>query len=84
MPMDCEKVLEQLSEFLDHDAREELCRAIEKHLEQCRDCQLYVDSVRKTIILYQNDKRIEVPMQVSKRLQAAMAREYGEEQPASD
>jgi anti-sigma factor (TIGR02949 family) len=84
MPMDCEQVLEQLSEFLDHDAREELCRAIEKHLEQCRDCQLYVDSVRKTIILYQNDQKIEVPMQVSKRLQAAMSRVYRGEESASD
>ena len=75
--MDCEKVLEQLSEFLDEDAREELCRTIEEHLNQCRDCQVYVDSVRKTIILYQNDKAIEVPMGANTRLQEAMAAEYG-------
>jgi predicted anti-sigma-YlaC factor YlaD len=74
--MDCEKVLEQLSEFLDENAREELCRTIEEHLSQCRDCQVYVDSVRKTIILYQNDTAIELPMGANTRLQDAMAREY--------
>ena len=74
--MDCEKVLEQLSDFLDEDAREELCRTIEEHLSSCRDCKVYVDSVRKTIILYQNDKVIEVPVGANTRLQETMAREY--------
>jgi predicted anti-sigma-YlaC factor YlaD len=76
MRMDCEKVLEQLSEFLDENAREELCRTIEAHLSQCRDCRVYVDSVRKTIILYQNDNAIELPVGANTRLEEAMAREY--------
>lgn len=74
--MDCNEVLEQLSDFLDVDARAELCRAIEQHLTQCRDCRFYVDSVKKTIVLYQADREVDVPVTVSAKLQAALAREY--------
>ncbi len=74
--MDCSEVMEQLSEFLDEEARAELCRTIEQHLTQCRDCRFLVDSVKKTIVLYQSDREVEVPVTVSAQLQAALAREY--------
>lgn len=74
--MECTEVLEQLSEFLDEDSRAELCRAIEQHLTQCRDCRFYVDSVKKTIVLYQSDREVDVPVAVTAQLQAALAKEY--------
>ena len=77
--VDCNEVLEQLGDFLDEGARAELCRAIEAHLSRCRDCQLSVDTVRKTITLYQSDRDLQLPAAFSSRLQMALAREYGEE-----
>ena len=74
--MDCNEVLEQLSEFLDESARAELCRAIEQHLSQCHGCRFYVDSVKKTIVLYQSDREVAVPVAVSAQLRAALVREY--------
>ena len=74
--MNCNEVLEQLGDYLDEDARAELCRAIEEHLHQCHNCQVYVDTVKKTITLYQADRAVEVPLHVGTRLSAAMAREY--------
>jgi predicted anti-sigma-YlaC factor YlaD len=53
-----------------------LCRAIEQHLTQCRDCRFYVDSVKKTIVLYQSDHEVAVPVTVSDQLRAALSREY--------
>ena len=73
----CSEVLEQLGQYLEEDAREELCRAIEEHLARCHDCHIYVDTVKKTIILYQSDKDLEVPFTANSRLQTALAREYG-------
>ena len=73
----CDEVLEQLSEFIDEDTRAELCEAIQEHLSRCRDCQVMVDSVRKTIILYQRGSSIELPTSATARLSAALAREYG-------
>ncbi len=72
----CEEVLEQLSDYLDEDARAELCEAIEAHLSRCHDCQVEVDTIKKTILLYQSDRVVEMPMAVSTRLSAALAQVY--------
>ena len=76
--MDCIEVLGQLADFLDEDAREELCRDIKAHLTQCRDCQLQVDTIKKTIVLYQAEsgKTFELPVRVTQRLEESLAREY--------
>ena len=74
--MDCNEVMEQLSEFLDEDARVELRKAVEEHMSTCHDCRFYVNTVRKTIVLYQADRRTEVPMKVTANLHAALAAEY--------
>ena len=74
--MNCNDVLEQLADYLDEDARRELCEAIREHLERCHDCQVYVDTVRKTIVLYQSDRSVNTPVQVTRQLQAALAKEY--------
>jgi predicted anti-sigma-YlaC factor YlaD len=68
--------LEQLGEFLDEDARAELCREIQVHLDRCPDCRIYVDTVKKTIVLYQNGASPEMPVAANARLQTALAREY--------
>ena len=82
--MDCSEVLEQLGDYLDEEAREELCRAIEAHLSQCRDCKIQVDSVKKTIVLYQADRRIDLPVALSSKLKAVLAREYVRQGPLAD
>ena len=73
---DCDSVLEQLSDYLDVEARDELCHAIEEHMSRCQDCRVYVDSVKKTIVLYQNGSSVEMPMRATAQLTAALAREY--------
>ncbi len=73
----CDEVLEQLSDYIDEETRAELCEAIQEHLTRCRDCQIMVDSVKKTIVLYQNGSSIEVPTSATARLSAALTREYG-------
>lgn len=79
--MDCTEVMEQLSDYLDSDVREELRKAVDEHLHACHDCSYYVDTVRKTVVLYQADLRIEVPMKAAARLHAALAAEYATNPP---
>ena len=74
--MDCSKLLEELSDYLDREAREDLCRAIEEHLKSCHDCRIVVDKTRKTILLYQSDQAQPVPAAVNARLQEALGQEY--------
>jgi len=73
---DCEQLADHLAEYLDADKRSELCRAIEEHMRHCHDCQVQVDSVKKTIILYQADRVSEIPVSVSSKLRAALGRAY--------
>jgi predicted anti-sigma-YlaC factor YlaD len=74
--VDCTEVMERLSDYLDADAKAELLKAVDEHLHACHDCSYYVDTVRKTVVLYQADLRIEVPMKATARLHAALAAEY--------
>ena len=74
--MDCSEVLEQLGDYLDKEARDEICQAIQAHLERCHDCRLEVNTLEKTIMLYQNDEPVDMPVTVRSSLQAALSREY--------
>jgi predicted anti-sigma-YlaC factor YlaD len=78
--VNCQDLLDQLSEYLDRETREELCREIEEHLDKCHDCRVVVDQTRRTILLYQADQPMDLPglMAASTRLQTLLAKEYGE------
>jgi anti-sigma factor RsiW len=77
MDVKCKEVLDKLSEYVDDEARDELCRAIEEHLALCRGCRIEVDTIRKTILLYHDDGPAEMPVRVSAALESALDREYG-------
>lgn len=79
--MNCEEVLSQLSDYLDEEVREELCKAIEAHLHACHDCQVEVDTIKKTIMLYRSERPAEMPVAISGRLRAALAQAYDEPAP---
>ena len=49
----CKALLAQLSDYIDDELEEALCSEIESHLQSCQDCQILVDTTRKTIALYQ-------------------------------
>jgi predicted anti-sigma-YlaC factor YlaD len=48
----CQAILGFLSDYVDGDLSEELCREIECHAAECEDCRIVIDTLRKTISLY--------------------------------
>jgi predicted anti-sigma-YlaC factor YlaD len=48
----CKSLLGFLSDYVDGDLSEELCREIENHAAECQNCRVVVDTLRKTISLY--------------------------------
>jgi predicted anti-sigma-YlaC factor YlaD len=48
----CHDLLDQLSDYLDKDASEVVCKAIEEHMAGCDDCTAMINTLRKTIDLY--------------------------------
>jgi anti-sigma factor (TIGR02949 family) len=65
----CRDLLDQLSEFVDGTLDQKLCDEIEEHLKTCENCTIVVDSLKKTIHLYQVSAQSEqMPAGVRERL----------------
>ena len=65
----CHKLLNSLSDYVDGDLGEELCNEINRHLADCQNCQIVVDTLKRTIYLYHADSEsLSVPPDVRERL----------------
>ena len=66
----CQALLGYLSDYVDGDLSAELCAEIQQHLDECHNCTIVVDTLRKTISLYREaaSEPAEVPSVVRERL----------------
>ena len=64
----CDDVRSALSNYLDDDVPPEVRRELERHLAECRTCQVLYDTTRKTLSLVTNLGSFELPEAVSERL----------------
>jgi predicted anti-sigma-YlaC factor YlaD len=65
----CRHLLGSLSDYVDAAASEEICAEIERHLAECEDCRVVVDTLRKTVSLYHASRTSpEIPADVRQRL----------------
>jgi anti-sigma factor (TIGR02949 family) len=66
---ECHHLLSRLSEYVDGTLEEQLCAALERHLEDCEDCRIVVDTLNRTVYLYhQAAAKADVPEDVRQRL----------------
>ena len=47
----CVDLLRQLSAFIDDELPSDICREIRKHLGACPNCEIFIASLRQTVIL---------------------------------
>ena len=65
----CHELLNSLSDYVDGTLGEELCTELERHLSDCENCQVVIDTLKKTIYLYKvTAESPEVPDDVRQRL----------------
>ncbi len=65
----CGEFLESLSDYVDGVLGDALCKEIESHMTDCENCRIVVDTLKKTIYLYQETSvKAEIPMGVRERL----------------
>ena len=64
----CKSLLGSLSDYVDGTAQEELCRELERHLADCDNCRIVVDTLKKTVSLYQSNTDTDLPVAVRERL----------------
>jgi anti-sigma factor (TIGR02949 family) len=66
---DCRHLLGELSDYVDGELHGELCAELERHLADCENCRIVVDTLRKTVYLvHANAEPEEVPADVRERL----------------
>jgi len=70
----CTEVMRQLSEYLDGELDAALVQELERHLRDCQDCRVVVDTTRKTIEIYCNTEPAPLPPEIRTRLHEALAR----------
>jgi anti-sigma factor RsiW len=74
--MNCEQLLQYLSDYIDHNLNEELTLEARKHLETCHNCHVILDTTQKTITLCRASGRCIIPserrMALFNRLQSAL------------
>jgi len=75
----CHHLLSSLSGYVDQDLGPEICAEIERHLVGCENCRIVIDTLRKTIDLYQvTAPETKMPDDVRQRLYARLELEdYG-------
>jgi predicted anti-sigma-YlaC factor YlaD len=65
----CRQLLDSLSDYIDGSLEAEICAQIEGHLAECENCRIVVDSLNKTVHLYQSSSQeVSVPEEVRRRL----------------
>jgi predicted anti-sigma-YlaC factor YlaD len=64
----CMHLLDELGDFLDGEAAAATCAEIERHLADCENCRVVVDTMRKTITLYHELPRQSMPEAARERL----------------
>jgi anti-sigma factor (TIGR02949 family) len=65
----CRHLLGELSEYIDGTLEARLCAEIERHLADCENCRVVVDTLNKTVSLYHTiAAQDDVPKGVRQRL----------------
>lgn len=70
--MNCKKIVNELSNYLDEGLDASLKASIEKHLSNCDDCRIVVDTTRQTIQIFCNSEPAPLPEDTRARLRDAL------------
>jgi len=78
---DCKDVVRELSNYLDGALDPGFLAELERHLEQCQNCRLVVDTTKKTIQLFCNSEPAPLPDEVRQRLHRALDQKLRRQNP---
>jgi anti-sigma factor RsiW len=73
----CDRVLQELSNYIDEDVDPVLRGEIEEHLRGCHRCSVLVDSTRKMLYIVGDERVLEIPIGYSQRLQSFLLERLG-------
>ncbi|MBI5021850.1 MAG: hypothetical protein HZB59_10480 [Ignavibacteriales bacterium] len=68
----CGDVFTYICDKLDQNIDSPKCRIIKKHLDECPKCTAYLDSLKRTILLYRAYPPAKVPSGSSRKILAKL------------
>lgn len=74
----CREILEKLSEYIDEEIDPKICDDIEKHMEGCSPCIAFLNTLKKTVKLYNTaGKEVSIPDNVHTKLHDFLKKNCG-------
>jgi anti-sigma factor RsiW len=70
--LNCDRVILEVSNYIDGDVDVTMKREIELHLERCRACTMVVTQTKLTVEIFCDSQVVELPQEVRSRLHAAL------------
>lgn len=74
--MKCQELLSLLNDYVDGTVDPALCAEFERHLAGCNPCQVVVDNIRQTILIYRAGEPWEPPPEFRARLHALLRQRW--------
>jgi anti-sigma factor RsiW len=72
--LNCNRVIREISDYIDGELGLPVRQELERHLEHCEDCKMVVDQTRLTVEIFCDSKPVELPADVKSRLHEALRR----------
>ena len=70
----CKEFLQELTDYLDSTVDAELRLKLERHISECPNCFVILDTTQRTIKVYKGMQPQEIPQEVHIRLMKAVER----------
>lgn len=70
--MKCNDFLKELTDYLDGTADASIRIELEEHLHWCHDCEVVMNTTKKTIEIYRDNQVYELPDTLRSKLHAAI------------
>lgn len=68
MAKKCEEYIGGLADYIDGEIDPALCEEIERHIGQCNNCRIMVDTMRQTVRLCRDGRQEPLPAALEQRL----------------
>ena len=72
----CNQKIQNICDYIDGELDQSLCEEIDKHLKDCRNCLILVDTLRQTVVLCREAKQERLPAEIEKKLNDALRRKW--------
>lgn len=76
MAKKCRDYISNLNDYLDGELEPELCDEIERHVGQCENCRIMVDTLTKTVKLCRDGQSERLPEKLQKKLQDKLHQQW--------